>query len=134
MKVNVFAQLRTTIVTKIKINKAQKPDTKILSFIAIQTGRLHNIARRKIIFTICFLRNWISSILPGPLQKAGMVKVLRMASGGCSIKRALDRHVSYGNDITNGIEAHEVLTKRMKTVKCFYIKDAEVDNIKKKTE
>ncbi|XP_060804464.1 uncharacterized protein LOC132902617 [Amyelois transitella] len=50
---------------------------------------------------------------------------------GGSVKRQLDRRVSYGCDVTNATDAFEVLSNSMKTVKCFYVNDTDTKNISK---
>ncbi|CAB3245080.1 unnamed protein product [Arctia plantaginis] len=55
-----------------------------------------------------------------------------MADGiGGSVKRQLDKRVSHGHDITNATEACHILQSTMKSVKCFYVSDDDVQNFKK---
>lgn len=53
-----------------------------------------------------------------------------MADGiGGAVKRQLDKRVSYGQDVTNATEAFHVLENSMKSVKCFYISDQDIQNV-----
>lgn len=63
-------------------------------------------------------------------SESGHGKSIADGVGG-SVKRQLDRRVSYGCDITNATEAHKVLSDTMKTVKCFFINDTDLQNISK---
>lgn len=55
-----------------------------------------------------------------------------MADGiGGSVKRQLDKRVSYGHDITNATDAHQILQATMKSVKSFYVSDGDIRNMKK---
>ena len=57
-----------------------------------------------------------------------------MADGiGGSVKRQLDKIISYGHDITNATEACHVLQNIMKSVKCLYISESDIHNFKKLT-
>lgn len=42
---------------------------------------------------------------------------------GGAVKRALDRHVAYGGDVGNAMDAYEILNKRMISVKCVYVSE-----------
>lgn len=50
---------------------------------------------------------------------------------GGSVKRNLDRQVTYGRDINNAEDAHITINKVMQSVKCFLIPPNDVDNMKK---
>ncbi|CAH2108759.1 unnamed protein product [Euphydryas editha] len=55
-----------------------------------------------------------------------------MADGiGGAVKRQLDKRVSFGHDITNATEACHILQSTMKSVKCFYVSDGDIQNFKK---
>ncbi|CAH2086331.1 unnamed protein product [Euphydryas editha] len=54
-----------------------------------------------------------------------------MADGiGGAVKRQLDTRVSFGHDITNATEACHILQSTMKSVKCFYVSDGDIQNSK----
>lgn len=62
-------------------------------------------------------------------SESGHGKGIADGIGGAT-KRALDRHVAYGNDVTNATDAYNHLKTAMKTVQCFYISKSDVSNIK----
>lgn len=48
---------------------------------------------------------------------------------GGAVKRSLDKQVAYGNDVSNGERAVEILSKCMKSVKCLYIINSDIANV-----
>lgn len=50
---------------------------------------------------------------------------------GGSTKRALDRQVAFGKDVTNGSEAYDILNNCMVSVKCWLISNSDIENITK---
>lgn len=62
-------------------------------------------------------------------SEAGHGKSMADGIGG-SVKRQLDKRISYGHDIINATEACHVL-QNMKSVKCLYISESDIHNFKK---
>lgn len=50
---------------------------------------------------------------------------------GGAVKRKLDGLVTYGKDITSGLEAYNNLKSTLKSIKCFYVSDDDVKHFKK---
>ncbi|XP_060806100.1 uncharacterized protein LOC132902990 [Amyelois transitella] len=62
--------------------------------------------------------------------EAGHGKGVADGIGGAT-KRALDRQVAFGKDITNGSEAYDILNKCMTSVKCWLIPNSDIENLTK---
>ncbi|KAL0860169.1 hypothetical protein ABMA27_010476 [Loxostege sticticalis] len=63
-------------------------------------------------------------------SEAGHGKSIADGIGG-SMKRALDKRVSYGVDITNANDAYNILQRSGTSVKCFFIPEEDIENFKK---
>ncbi|CAH0696549.1 unnamed protein product [Spodoptera exigua] len=50
---------------------------------------------------------------------------------GGAVKRSLDKQVAYGKDISNGEQAVELLSNSMKSVKCLYVINSDIENVAK---
>lgn len=62
--------------------------------------------------------------------EAGHGKGVADGIGG-STKRALDRQVAFGKDITNGSDAYDILNNCMISVKCWLVSNSDIENFTK---
>lgn len=83
-----------------------------------------------------FLLNYFSTklgfdVTTWNFSESGHGKGVADGIGG-SVKRTLDKQVSYGRDITNGKDAFEILKSVSKRIQFYYINESEIKSIQNK--
>lgn len=117
------------LVPVIRLAKKMNPQTRVIHFYS--DGPSTQYKQKKNFY----LHNLFTSKLDidystWSFTESGHGKGAADAIGG-AVKRALDRQVAYGKDITDGTQAFQLLLTCMKTVKCFYISDSDITNFAK---
>ncbi|XP_053620562.1 uncharacterized protein LOC128681045, partial [Plodia interpunctella] len=111
----------------IKYAKESYPEISVIHFFS--DGPTSQYRQKKIFFLLnLFTCKLNLNYSTWSFSESGHGKSVADGVGG-SVKRQLDRRVSYGCDITNATDAYKVLSKSMKTVKCFYVNDTDSRNI-----
>jgi hypothetical protein len=113
----------------LKLVKDMSPETNTLHFFS--DGPSSQYRQKKNFYLVNFFTKKLGFTLSTwSFSESGHGKGVADGIGG-AIKRALDRQVAYGKDITEAREAFHILNSCMKSVQCFYIPTIEIDDIHK---
>ncbi|XP_049886327.1 uncharacterized protein LOC126380771 [Pectinophora gossypiella] len=113
----------------LKMIKAKTPTIDTIHFYS--DGPSSQYRQKKNFYLLCLFGLKLKlNFLTWSFFESGHGKGVADGIGG-SVKRSLDRQVLYGNDITSGLNAYDVLTRCMKSVKCIYVTERDISNIQK---
>ncbi|CAK1592360.1 unnamed protein product [Parnassius mnemosyne] len=115
------------LIPVIKLAKEMNPHIKVIHFFS--DGPCSQYRQKKNFYLLSLFTPKLKlSYSTWSFSEAGHAKSMADGTGG-AVKRQLYKRISYGHDVTNATEAFQILENSMKTVKCFYISNQDIENM-----